>query len=91
MLADRIRERVFSDERVIDKAILSGVVIPSIGGQQSTVIGRGKTNGVVGLARIAQAADAVIPFNNDALRDTSGSSPRASTGSTGTTRRSSSI
>ena len=71
VLANRIREQVFSDERVIDKAILNAVVIPSVGGQQSTVGGRGKTNGVVGLARTAQAADAIIPFNNDALREAS--------------------
>lgn len=71
VLAERIREEVLSDDRVIDKAIMSAVVIPSVGSQQSTLGGRGKTNGVVGLARTAQAVDAVIPFNNDKLRQVS--------------------
>ncbi|WP_435129018.1 cell division protein FtsZ [Halobaculum sp. D14] len=68
VITDKIREHVLEDDLVIDKAILSSVVIPSEGGKQSEVGGRAKTNGVVGLARISRAADALIPFNNDHLR-----------------------
>lgn len=68
VIARKIREEVQESGMVIDQAILSSVVIPSEGGQQSTVGGRAKTNGVVGLARISQSADAIIPFNNDHLR-----------------------
>lgn len=71
VLAEKLREEILTDDRVIDKPLLSGVVIPSEGDKQSTVGGRAKTNGVVGLARIARATDAIIPFNNSLLRDAS--------------------
>lgn len=71
VIADKIREHVVGSDSVVGKAILSSVVIPSEGDMQSDVGGRAKTNGVVGLARTAQAVDAIIPFNNSELRKAS--------------------
>ncbi|GAA0203559.1 cell division protein FtsZ [Halobaculum roseum] len=68
VIAEKLREEVQESGLVIDQAILSSVVIPSEGGQQSAVGGRAKTNGVIGLSRISRSADAIIPFNNDHLR-----------------------
>ncbi|MFB6126917.1 MAG: cell division protein FtsZ [Halolamina sp.] len=68
VIVDRLRDEVLNDDGVIGKAVLSTVVIPSEGGKQSDIGGRAKSNGVVGLARLSQSVDAVIPFNNDHLR-----------------------
>ncbi|NHN57463.1 MULTISPECIES: cell division protein FtsZ [Halorussus] len=68
-LAEQIRENVLSDDYVIDKAMLSSVVIPSA---EDKFGGRARTNGAVGLARISQTADAIIPFNNERLQDVQG-------------------
>lgn len=68
-LAEQIREKVLSDDYVIDKAMLSSVVIPSA---EDKFGGRARTNGTVGLARISQTTDAIIPFNNERLQDVQG-------------------
>ncbi|WP_135852187.1 FtsZ/tubulin family protein [Halorussus salinus] len=68
-LAEKVREEVLSDDYVIDKALLSSVVIPSA---EDKFGGRARTNGAVGLARISQTADAIIPFNNERLQDVQG-------------------
>lgn len=68
-LAEKVREEVLSDDYVIDKAILSSVVIPSA---EDKFGGRARTNGAVGLARMSQTADAIIPFNNERLQEVQG-------------------
>ncbi|WP_135827752.1 FtsZ/tubulin family protein [Halorussus halobius] len=68
-LAEHVREEVLSDDYVIGKALLSSVVIPSA---EDKFGGRARTNGAVGLARMSQAADAIIPFNNERLQDVQG-------------------
>lgn len=69
VLADRIRTDVLNDDRqsVLSKALFSSVVIPSAEGKRSNFGGRSRTNGVVGLARISRAVDAIIPFDNERL------------------------
>jgi hypothetical protein len=67
VLADRVREEVLNDDFVISKALLSSVVIPSAGTNGSHASGKARVNGVVGLARISEAVDAIIPFDNERL------------------------
>lgn len=67
VLADRINEEVLNDDFVISKALLSSVVIPSAGNGGSSVGGKARVNGVVGLARMSRAVDAIIPFDNGRL------------------------
>lgn len=67
VLAQRIREQVLNNDFVISKALLSSVVIPSGGRNGSNVGGKARVNGVVGLARMSQAVDAIIPFDNERL------------------------
>ena len=71
VLADKIRSELLSEDAIIGKPMLSAVVIPSEGEHRSEIGGRSKTNGVVGLSRIAQAVDAIIPFNNTELEKAS--------------------
>ncbi|GAB6878446.1 hypothetical protein JCM17823_07200 [Halorubrum gandharaense] len=67
VLARKIREEVLNNEFVISKALLSSVVIPSEGGAGSNAGGKSRVNGVVGLARMSEAVDAIIPFDNERL------------------------
>lgn len=67
VLAEYIREKVFQSDFVVPKPLLSSVVLPSEGSEYSEFGGRAKANGVVGLARISQAVDALIPFDNHRL------------------------
>lgn len=66
VLAQNLREKVLNDDYVISKAILSSVVIPSEG-NGGNAGGKARVNGVVGLARISAAVDAIIPFDNERL------------------------
>ncbi|WP_323676772.1 cell division protein FtsZ [Halorubellus sp. PRR65] len=66
VIADKLRDRVLEDDMVVGKPIFSSVVIPSEYASQS---GRAKVNGVLGMARMAESVDAIIPFDNRKLRD----------------------
>lgn len=66
VIADMLRERVLDANKVVGKPIFSSVVIPSEYASQS---GRAKVNGVLGMARMAESVDAIIPFDNRKLRD----------------------
>ncbi|SFR45686.1 Tubulin/FtsZ family, GTPase domain [Halogeometricum rufum] len=72
VLAEKLREHVLPDDTIVGKPVLSSVVLPSQGSELSRQGGRPKTNGVVGLARLSQAVDAVIPFTNDRLERAEG-------------------
>ncbi|MFB6154571.1 MAG: cell division protein FtsZ [Haloferacaceae archaeon] len=68
VLASYIRDEVLDDSFIVSKPMLSSVVIPSEGTEFSEFGGRAKVNGVVGLARLSQSVDAVIPFDNRRLQ-----------------------
>ncbi|MFB6198365.1 MAG: cell division protein FtsZ, partial [Halobacteriaceae archaeon] len=68
VLANFIREEVLDDSYVVGKPMLSSVVLPSEGSAYSEFGGRAKTNGVVGLTRLSEAVDAIIPFDNARLK-----------------------
>jgi len=67
VLARQVREEVLNDDFVISKALLSSVVIPSEGQNGTSAGGKARVNGVVGLARMSEAVDAIIPFDNERL------------------------
>ncbi|SDY79014.1 cell division protein FtsZ [Halopenitus persicus] len=67
VLARKIREEVLNNDYVISKALLSSVVIPSEGGNDGMSGGKARVNGVVGLARMSAAVDAIVPFDNERL------------------------
>ncbi|MEZ3115907.1 cell division protein FtsZ [Halobaculum sp. MBLA0147] len=88
VIAEKIRNEVLTGDYIVDKPLLSSVVIPSQGSNQSELGGRAKVNGVVGLARIAQSVDAIVPFNNRLLEEASADiTPRISGLSRYTTER----
>jgi len=68
-LAENIRDRVLSDDFVVEKPFFSSIVLPSRGGQYANFGGRAKVNGIVGLTRASKAVDAIIPFDNQRLDD----------------------
>jgi hypothetical protein len=66
VIAEKLREAVLDDDKVVGKPIFSSVVIPSEYADRS---GRAMVNGVIGMARTAANVDAIIPFDNRKLRE----------------------
>ncbi|MFB6195342.1 MAG: cell division protein FtsZ [Haloplanus sp.] len=75
VLAEHVREDVLTGDHIVDKPLLSAVVLPSPDDPEggSPFGSRPKTNGVVGMARTSRAVDAIIPFDNDCLESASNS------------------
>lgn len=67
VLAEMIRDRVLSDDFVVQKPFFSSIVLPSRGRRYGDFGGRAKVNGIVGLTRASRAVDAIIPFDNQRL------------------------
>jgi len=75
VLAKHVRDEVLTGNQIVDKPLLSAVVLPSPDGPtgRSSFGSRPKTNGVVGMARTSKAVDAIIPFDNNCLEAASSS------------------
>lgn len=67
VLAEKTRELLHDDDFVISKAFLSSVVLPQQNSPEMEYGGKATINGVVGLAQLSSAVNAIIPFDNGRL------------------------
>lgn len=72
VLADMVRDRVLSDDVIVNKPFFSSIVLPSRGGEYTDFGGRAMVNGIVGLTRASKSVDAIIPFDNHRLEEVTG-------------------